>query len=328
MSAAGRGGGCRDPLVQWAVRERRLRPPARPQRVFDPRRGVPDPRARGPGGRARDARGGADRPRLARRLGRPLQGRRGPGDQADRRLRGLRRRRPPFAHARLRAPDPAGRVERRLLEPDQAQLARLPRGLLHEAARRLGAARAPLERPDRALRLPLRPRLQGARGEPAEGRRRRPRPAGTGVRARQHLRRAPERGPRRPAARQPRAREARGRGEAAARRHRRRPLPHRRRRLLARGAALHPVGRLAQEPESLALRHERVLFQDAGGDGARLPRPRGRDAADARGRRALLDRDRARQHPAARSSRPRTAATRSSTSSSCASRGSSAATTR
>ena len=31
---------------------------------------------------------------------------------------------------RLRAPDAAGRVERRLLEPDQAQLARLPRGLL------------------------------------------------------------------------------------------------------------------------------------------------------------------------------------------------------
>ena len=71
------------------------------------------------------------------------------------------------------------------------------------------------------------------------------------------------------------------------------------RRVLARGAALHPVGRLAQEPESLALRHERVLLQDPGRDGARLPRPRGRDAAHARGRRALLDRDRARQDPAA-----------------------------
>ena len=156
-----------------------------------------------------------------------------------------------------------------------------------------------LERPDRALRLPLRPRLQGARGEPAQGRRRRSRPAGAGVRARQHLRRAPERGPRRAAARQPGARQARGRGEAAARRHRRRPLPHRRGRLLARGAALHSVGGLAQEPESLEVRHERVLFQDPGRDGARLPRPRGRDAAHARGRRALLDRDRARQHPAA-----------------------------
>ena len=260
---------------------------------------MPDPGARRPRGRARDAGGGAHRPRLARRLGRPLQGRARPGGQADRGLRGLRRRRPPRAHARLRAPDAAGRVERRLLEPDQAQLARLPRGLLHEAARRLGAARALLGRFDRALRLPLRPRLQGARGEPAQGRRGRPRPARAGVRARQHLRRAPERGPRGAAARQPGARQARGRGEAAARRHRRRPLPHRRGRLLARGAALHPVGRLAEEPEPLEVRHQRVLFQDAGGDGARLPGPRGRDAAHARGRRALLDRDRARQHPAA-----------------------------
>ena len=49
--------------------------------------------------------------------------------------------------------------------------ARLPRGLLLQAARRLGAARAPLAGADRALRLPLRPRLQGARGEPARRRR-------------------------------------------------------------------------------------------------------------------------------------------------------------
>ena len=94
--------------------------------------------------------------------------------------------------------------------------------------------------------------------------------------------------------------EARRRGEAAARRHRRRPLPDRRRRLLARGAPLHPVGRLAQEPESLALRHERVLLQDPGRDGARLPRPRGRAAAHARGRGALPRRARAGQDPAAR----------------------------
>ena len=189
--------------VQWPFRERRLRPPARPQRVLDPRRGVPDPRARGPRGPARDARRRAHRPRLARRLGRPLQGGGEAGDQADRRLRGLRRRRPPRPHARLRAPDAAGRVERGLREPDQALLARLPRGLLHEAARRLGAAADLLEGADRALGLPLRPRLQGARGEPARRRAHRPRPAGADLRARQHLRRAPERGPRRAAARQP-----------------------------------------------------------------------------------------------------------------------------
>ena len=199
-------------------------------------------------------------------------------------------------HARLRAPDAAGREQRGVRQSDQALLARLPRGLLHEAARRLGAAADLLEGADRALRLPLRPRLQGARGEPARRRAHRPRPAGADLRAREHLRRAPERGPRRAAARQPGARQARRRGEAAARRDRRRALPHRRRRLLARGAPLHPVRRLAQEPEPLALRHERVLFQDARGDGARLPRPRGRDAAHARGRRTLLDRDRARQH--------------------------------
>ena len=46
-------------------------------------------------------------------------------------------------------------------------LARLPRGLLLQAARRLGAARAARDGPGRALRLPLGPRLQGARGEPA-----------------------------------------------------------------------------------------------------------------------------------------------------------------
>ena len=55
-------------------------------------------------------------------------------------------------------------------------LARLPRGLLLQAARRLGAARAPLAGADRALRLPLRPRLQGARGEPRSRRRGRARP--------------------------------------------------------------------------------------------------------------------------------------------------------
>ncbi len=156
----------------------------------------------------------------------------------------------------------------------------------------------------------------------------RARPAGAGLRARQRLRRAPERAPRRAAARPAAARRARRRGEAAARRDRRRPLPQRRRRPRARGAPLHPVRRLAEEPEPLEVRHRRLLFQDARGDGARLPRPRGRDAAHARGRRALQRRDRARQDPTCRSSRRPTAATRSTTSSSCASAASSAATTR
>ena len=68
---------------------------------------------------------------------------------------------------------------------------------------------------------------------------------------------------------------------------------------LARGAPLHPVGRLAEEPEPLEVRHRPVLFQDAGGDGARLRRLRARDGADARGRRALQRDDRDRPAPAA-----------------------------
>ena len=75
------------------------------------------------------------------------------------------------------------------------------------------------------------------------------------------------------------------------RRHGRRPLPRRVRRLRPRGASLHPVGRHAQEPGPLALRHERVLLQDAGGDGLDFPglehalaRTRGRGALQRRAR--------------------------------------------
>ncbi len=105
----------------------------------------------------------AHRPRLARRRGRApprgAQGRR----QADHRLRGLRRRRPARADEGLRAPDAPRRVERGLREPHQALLARLSRGLLLQAARRLGAPRASREGHRRALRLPLGARLARAR---------------------------------------------------------------------------------------------------------------------------------------------------------------------
>ena len=69
--------------------------------------------------------------------------------------------------------------------------------------------------------------------------------------------------------------EARRRHGPAARRHRRRPLPPPRGRARPRGAALHPVRRLAEEPEPLEVRHRPVLLQDPGGDGRRLPRARG-----------------------------------------------------
>ncbi len=274
-----------------------VRPPPRPLRVLDPRRGVPHPAPRCARSGAGDAGGRAHRPRLARRRCPAHQGGGQAGREAGDRLRGLRRRRPALAAEGLRPPDPPGRVQRGLREPDQALVARLPRGLLLQAARRLGAARAPREGPRRALGLPLGPRLQGARGEPAARRRGRPRPARADDRPRQRLRRAPERAPRRPAADQPAPARARGEDEAAAGRDRRRPLPRCLRRRLARGAPLHPVGRLAEEPEPLALRDERVLLQDPRGDGARLPRPGGGDAPHARGRRALHRRDRAGADP-------------------------------
>ena len=79
-------------------------------------------------------------------------------------------------YAHLTAPR---RDERGLREPDQALLARLPRGLLLQAARRLGAARAAREGARRALRLPLGPRL--ARRSRRAGRRTRA-PTSTGSR--------------------------------------------------------------------------------------------------------------------------------------------------
>ena len=82
------------------------------------------------------------------------------GHQAAARLRDLPRRRPPRAPAldaaRLEPPHAAGRDDRGLPQPHQALHARLPRGLLLQAARRLLAARAVRRRDHRALRLPLR----------------------------------------------------------------------------------------------------------------------------------------------------------------------------
>src|SRR5947207_1175395 len=160
-----------------------LRSPARPLRVLDPRRGLPDSGARGSGRRARDAGGFAYRPRVARRRGAALPGGDEAGRQAAHRLRGLRRGRQKSPAKGLRAPDAARRVERRLLEPDQARLGGLPRGLLLQASRRLGAALKPRRRARCALRLPLGARREGDGGEPAERRGGRPRPARADLRA-------------------------------------------------------------------------------------------------------------------------------------------------
>ena len=266
---------------------------------------MPDPGARAEGRTARDARRLAHRPRLARGCRRAVPGGAQGRREADRRLRGVRRGRPSHADEGLRAPDAPRRDERGVREPHQALLARLPRGLLLQAARRLGAARAAREGHGRALRLPLGPGVARAVRGAGEGRPRGPRPPRPDLRARLDVRRDPERGPRRAAGDQSRAHRARGGDGPPARRHRRRPLPRRRGRVRPRGAALHPVGRHAQEPGALEVRHERVLLQDAGGDGRRLPGARGRHGADARGRRALQRRDRAGEDPAAEVPRAR-----------------------
>ena len=147
--------------------------------------------------------------------------------------------------------------------------------------------------------LPLRPRLQGARGRPRRRRRGRARSPHDDLRQGRRLRRDAERTSRRAAAHQPPARAARGQARAADGRDRRRALPPPRGRARPRGAALHPVGRLAEEPEPLEVRHRPLLLQDAGGDARRLPGAGRGAAAHARGRRALQRRDRARAHPAA-----------------------------
>ncbi len=266
---------------------------------------MPGAGARGEGGEARDARSRAHRPRIPGRRRRALPRGTQPWREADRRLRGLCRGRPARAEEGLRAPDAACGVERGLLEPDQALLARVSRGVLLQAARRLGAPRAPCEGARRALGMPLGTGVEGARGGKAEGRARGSRPPRTDLRSRLDVRGAAERRPRRAAGRESRAHRARRGDRSPAGRDRRRALPRRRGRALARGPSLHPVGRHAQEPESLALRHERVLLQVARGDGSRLPGARARARAHPRGRGALLGRDRARTHPAAELPRPR-----------------------
>ena len=126
---------------------------------------------------AADAGRRAHRPRLPRRHHRARQGGQGNGIKPvigcevyvadDRRAQAKG-----YAHLTLLAADNAGYSNLVKLS-----LARLPRGLLLQAARRLGAARAPRRRPHRALRLPLRPRVQGAGGEPPA---RREKPSSTG----------------------------------------------------------------------------------------------------------------------------------------------------
>ena len=111
-----------------------LRPSARPLRVLAARRRVQDRRARRARGGVRPAGARPDRPRRHERRGRALQGVPEARRQADPRLRDLPRRRPRgpqprrAARARAQPPHAAGRERRRLPQPRQALLRRLPRG--------------------------------------------------------------------------------------------------------------------------------------------------------------------------------------------------------
>ena len=155
-----------------------------------------------------------------------------------------------------------------------------------------------LGRDHRALRLHVRPGLEGARGRKPKRRGRGARAPARRLRRRLDLRRAAERGHRGAGGSVPRPRGPRRGARAAARRDRRRPLPAPRGRPGARGAPLHPVGRHALEPGPLALRDRPVLLQEPGGDGARLPGLSGGARAHARDRRALLGHDGAGRDPA------------------------------
>ena len=154
------------------------RPSACPQRVLAARWRLQDRRDGGPRRGARTARARPHRPRRDERRRRPLQGLQEARDQADRRPRGLLRRRSQGDQGagplRAQPPDPAGRERHRLRQPGQAHLGRLPRGLLaRQGERRHGAARRPLRGRHRPHRLPAVALL------PAPGRRarrRRPRP--------------------------------------------------------------------------------------------------------------------------------------------------------
>ena len=313
--------------LRWPSRDRPVRPPARPLRVLDPRRGVPDPGARAEGGRARDARRLAHRPRLDGRRDRPLQGRRraraSSRSSAARCTSSTTARALTKGHAHLTllAADNTGyanliklcslgylegyyykpRVDWELLERHAPGMIALSGCLSGRVSRALSESRDG----DAEAELDRLAQIFGRDNTYVELQN-----VGLDVQQAAFLGLP----------------EARRAARAAARRDRRRPLPRRDRRAQPRRAPLHPVGRLAQEPEPLAVRRRRVLLQDPRGDGARLPRARGRDAPQPRGRRALQRRARARPDPAAELPGARRAATRSTTSSSCARRASSSAT--
>ena len=107
-----------------------MRPSPRPLRVLAARRRLQDRHARRARRELRPAGPRAHRSRRDERRGRALQGHQEARRQADRRARGLLRRRPqqPRAEGRAKPPHAARRDRRRPAQPRQALQRRLPRG--------------------------------------------------------------------------------------------------------------------------------------------------------------------------------------------------------
>ena len=297
-----------------------LRPPARPLRVLDPRRRVPHPGPRRAGRRARDAGRLAHRPRVDGGRGAALQG--GEAEPGSSRSIGCevyvaddrRAQTKGYAHLTLLAADNAG----------YANLIKLSSlGYLEGYYYKPRVDWELLERHadgrDRALRLPLGPRLQGARGEPPG---RRARPSSTGSRRCSGATTSTS------SSRTRTSRCRRGSCRSSPSSPRAAGLP-----TVATGdvhylrhedARAHEAllciqsGDSLKNPNHWKFDTDHFFFKTPGRDGRRLPRPRRRAPAHARGRRALQRRDRARQDPAAAVPRRPTAATRSTTSSSSA----------
>ena len=248
----------------------------------------------------RPAGAGADRPRRDERRRRAVHGLPQARHQADPGLRGVRRRRPRAAgsrQARPLPPDAARGDADRLPQPRQALLGRVPRGLpARQAVGRPRADRRSRRGRDRAHRLPAEPLLPApARRPPRRGQGPR-RASCSSVRRRERLLRGPEERARRAGAGQRGDRPDRAGARAPARRHRRRPLP--RREDYHHHAALLCVQTKSTLAEpKITLRHQRVLPALERGDGAGVRGVAGGARVDARDRRAL--RRRARARPAA-----------------------------
>ena len=221
--------------------------------------------------------------------------------------------RPPRApHPRAaQPPDAPRRDDRGLLQPHQALLGRLPRGLPPQAAHLARADGASRRRPHRALRMPvgrgvLEPRARRPRGGPHRARH-----PGPDLRARRRLRGDPARGPGDADRHQRAPAPAGGRHRAPDGRHLRRALPVPRGRRRPRGTAGHPDARPAEQPEPLQVPDEGVLPQDRRRDGrgaARLPRRAAGLAGDRRalrGARVAAGRRQAAPLPRARGGHPR-----------------------